>query len=805
MIYNYLKVAFRTFFKNRVFTAITLSGLSLGICCFILLFLYVRHDLSFDHYHENKDRIYRVLIRQELPETSSVQYGGYFDPALLESFKTNTPSLLHATRFQSSTWNWVKHDTKMRIDAIGYVDPDFLEMFTFPLLVGDRKTALSEPNGIILTVDLVNFFFGEQNGNYSNILGRVVTLPASIQKDFVVTGVIDNVPENSIFRFSVLTPFDTWQDMGASNDRYGTCHMFMEVDSPKSVPEIERSVGATLMSFYKERIEVAQMQGQLAKSDHCVGAWLQPLTDIYFGAEGRSYYLRSGNIWYSIILSGIASLILLIACINAVTIQLGQATVRSREVGIRKVVGARQSQLIGQFFTEAGILCMISVVLAIVLAEMLLPAFNHFAGKHLDLTFADSGQTIGFIFASMAFVTLIIGGFPSLVMSRFSPLVVMKFQKPTQGRTLFANGLVVIQYTITIILFFATFVMHRQIQYVRNKDTGFEREGVMVLSLPTEITDERKELFKARLKTIPSVLNVAGSDRNFTFGMSNDLVETPYGDRVVVRTIRVDEDYLDTLKISLIDGTNFPANVTSDRNHMALVNQKMVERFRWEQPVGQIVRFGGWEFQVIGVVNDFHIDSMRSELSPLILNMGSNFNGINYHLIRYEAGRANECRAAIERIWNEYEPDREIGLHFLDSILEEQYENDARWNRITIYASTLAIMLSCMGLWGITALAVDRRTKEIGIRKVLGSGEAGIWKLFSADLLRLFVISFVIAVPVAYYTMQRWLDFFAYHIGIPWQAYAQAALICLALSMLTISWLVIRAAGNNPVESLRYE
>ena len=807
MIYNYLKVALRTFLKNRIFTAITLTGLSLGICCFILLFLYVRHELTFDHFHEKKDSIYRVLVRQQPPENTSEseRYGIYFNPDLLEVFKTNNPSVQRATRFQSTFWNWMERDTRMRIEHIGYVDPEFLEMFSFPLLAGDKKTALSEPNGIILTVDLVNFYFGEQHGDYSGVLGKVVTLPTSKVKDFVVRGVIDNVPDNSIFQFTALTPYETWQGMGSCSDGYGVCHIFMEVGDPKSIPAIEHNLGATLMSFYHEKIEVGRLQGQLSKSDHCLGAYLQPLGNVYFNTRAQSPYLRNGNIWYSIILTGIASLVLIIACINAVTIQLGQASMRSREVGIRKVVGARRFQLVAQFFTEAGILCVVSVILALIMAELLLPAFSNLAQKHLEFSRENLPQTALFLFASMTVIALIIGGFPSLIMSRFPPAVVMKFQKSTPGRTLFANGLVVLQYAITIILVFATFVMQRQIQFARDKDPGFQKEGVLVLSLPLEMTTERRELIKSRLKSMPSVINVGGSDRDFEIAKDFGMVETPYGDHVLGRIIRIDEDYLDTLKIPIIDGTGFSADMTADRDRKILINQAMAERLQWEHSVGQTIRFWGRENQIIGVVQDFHVDSMRDKLPPLILDMWPQHNDINYYFIRYKTGRAKECRTAIEQMWNEYEPNRASELRFLDSILQSQYENEERWNTITVYASTLAIILSCMGLWGITALAVSRRTKEIGIRKVLGSGETGIWKLFSTDLLRLFAFSFIIAVPLAAYAMQKWLDLFAYHVGLPWQAFIHAALVCLFLSMFTISWLVIRAAGNNPVESLRYE
>jgi putative ABC transport system permease protein len=767
----------------------------------------VRHEMTFDHFHEKKDSIYRVLTRQQPPENASEteRFGVFFKPDLLEVFRANNPSVLRATRYQSTFWNWVEYDTKMRVDGIAYVDPDFLEMFSFKFLAGDKTTALSQPDGIVLTVDLVNFFFGEQHGDYSNILGKVITLPASKQKDFIIRGVMENVPDNSIFSFSALTPYKTWEGMGCSDDFYGSSHIFAEVDSQKNVSAIEHNMSASLMSFYERQIGIERTEGRLSNSDHCLSAYLQPLEDIYFNPSGPGVYLRRGNIWYSIILTGIASLILIIACINAVTIQLGQATMLSREVGIRKVIGAKQSQLVTQFFIEAGFLCAASVILAVILAELLLPSFNNLAQKHLELSFSDAGQMALFLFGAMAFITLVIGGFPSLIMSCFSPLKVLKFQKQTQGRTLFANGLVILQYGITIILFFSTFVMQRQIRYARDKDTGFEKEGVLVLSLPQEMTNERREVIRDRLKAMPSIMSVGGSDRNYNNGSSAGFVETPGGEHIPVRTIRIDEDYLDTLEIPVIEGKGFSGDMTSSRDNMILINRTMAERFGWDQPVGQLISFWGKQLEVMGMVEDFHIDSMRDQLSPLFLNMWSDFNGINYYFVRYKSGRVKECRAAIEKIWNEYEPNRLIELRFLDSILQEQYESEERWNRITIYASAIAIILSCMGLWGITALAVARRTKEIGIRKVLGSGEVGIWGLFSKDLLRLFVFSFVIAVPVATYAMQRWLDLFAYHIGIPWQAFAQAAAICLMLSMLTISWLVVRAAGNNPVESLRYE
>jgi len=807
MLHNYLKIAFRTFWKNKVFTGITLGGLSVGITCFILLFLYVRYEFSFDQFHARKQQLYRLVLLEHQPEGAAhaIHYNTQFEPAFLETVRAENPSILRASRFQSTFWNWLKYDTKMKQDAIAYVDPEFLEMFSFPLIAGDVKTALNEPDGIVLNETLARFFFGDQHGDYSGVLGKTINLPASLQQDFTVRGVMQDLPEHSIFRVSAFTPYETWRGMGSSNNSFGRCHLYLELDSRESVLGIESSIGATFLTYYAPVIHNRQQSGRMSKEKNCLTCLLQPLSDVYLNADIRSDYIRNGNILILYILAGLASLILAIACINAVTIQLGQAVVRSREVGIRKVVGANRLQLVQQFFTEAGILCLGALLLAILLTELLLPSFNHLAEKPLTLSIFESVQTCLFLVLALLVTTAIIGGFPSLIMSRFSPLLVMRFQKPTQGRGLFTSGLVVVQFAITIILFFCTFVMQKQIHYVQEKDVGYQREGVMTLTMPRELGEQRKFQIKDRIRGLPFVIQVGGSDRNFASGRSDGYVTNQYNESVVVRSLRIDEDFLDTMQIKLVDGVNLGLEMTDSKEYKVLVNETMVREFGWKQPVGEEFDFWGLKLEVAGVVSDFHIDSMRQEMGSLLLTRGSWINAVNYLFIRYQEGTVEPCREAVERIWKEFEPDRSIELKFLDEVLHEQYQDELRINSITTWASCIAVMLSCMGLWGITAMAVARRTKEIGIRKVLGASESQLWLLFSHDLTRLFCFSLFVAVPLAWYAMQQWLNQFAYRIDIPWWLFFQAGLFCMLIALATVCWLVVRATLTNPVENLRYE
>lgn len=823
MFYNYLKIALRNLLKNKAFTAITVLGLSAGTTCFILIYMFVQNELSYDKFHEKNDRLFRVLIKKEFPASGSA-YGGerelnaFMRPELLDEVKDSNKSIVGATRYQSvSSWNWVEYEEKTRIDAMAFVDPDYLQMFDFPLLAGDPETALYEPNQMIITEGLAAFLFGDYSHDYSQLIGRVVTLPASERKDFIVSGVMKDPPGNSTMQFSLLVQYENWRGMGSSNNEYGRCLFFLELDSPHSVKETEQSIGPIFLTAYSGLIERLRERGRLSRNDPPLRCVLQPLSEMYLSPDIVSGYLLFSFKTFSIILSAIAILILLIACINAVTIQLGQVTVRAREVGIRKVVGANRFQLITQFYLEAGILCFLSLLLGILFTELLTPAFNEMAdfsigwtnpnADSLSLSLFKSHGAIYFLLSSFFATTLIIGGFPSVVMSDFNPLAVLRFQNSARGRGLFTSGLVIAQFAITVILFFCTIVGQRQVDFIREKDLGFQKEGVMVLRMPSDFEDPKKPALKNRLQQIPSALSVAAADRNFNSGSSTGSVTNRYNELLSVGTLRIDEDYLETLNIQLLEGRNFSEEMTTDRGNAVLVNQEMVDRSYWEDPIGQTFRFWGRELTVIGVVENFHYRSIHEEMGPLCLNMWPNMgNSIDYFFIRYDTLKTRETMDAIGAVWKEFEAYKPMDLSFLDEIIQQQYVYEERFNGLNFSGSAIAIILSCMGLWGITSLAVARRTKEIGIRKVMGSSEMGIWKLFSADIAKLFCFSLFVAVPIGWIVMKAWLEmFYVYHIELPWFVFVQAGVSCIAIAFVTVSWLVIRAALNNPVKSLRYE
>ena len=806
MFHNYLKIALRTFFKNKVFTGITVLGLAVGIACFILTFLYVRHEVSFDEFHSKKDRIFRVVMELHQPKAAAeaMRHNVFLDPELLRVLQETNPSMQFSSRYQRS-WTWFERGIKLRQDRVAFVDPGFLQMMSFPLLAGDLQTALNDPNSIILTEELVSFFFGEKNGNYSEILGEVVTLPSSRLKEFIVRGVMKDLPDNTVFRFSAITPYENWRGMGSSNNGFGRCEIFLELDTPRNMPATELNIGGTFMSHYPEQITRGQNQGDLSLEDNCLSCFLQPLNDCYLNPDIDSDYVRNGNIGFTYTMSGLAALILLIACINAVSIQLGQAMVRSREVGIRKVVGANRGQLMAQFFMEAVLLSSFALVVALLLAELLLPLLNQFSGEQLVFSLFESVDVGCFLLLALSVITVIIGGFPSLLMSRFSPLVVLNFQKPTRGRGLFTSGLVVAQFAITIGLFFCVFVMQQQIEFAQNKASGFQKEGVMVLSLPGDMEDNRKIQLKNRLKASASVINVGGSDRDFSSGQSSGSAKNKYNEFITVRALKIDEDFLETMGIPLLQGENFSSEMSQSLKHTAIANETFVKQFYLDQPVGETIEYWNRKIDIIGVVKDFHFDSMRRELQPLFLHMWPFANTIQHYFIRYKVDSAATCRNEVETIWKDFEPNRSPQIRYLDTILQERYDSEKRMSRIITTISIIAIILSCMGLWGITSIAVARRTREIGIRKVLGASEVGIWTLFSHDLVKLFCLSLIIAIPLSWRVMSRWLDQFAYHIDIPWWVFFQAGLFCIVTAFCTVSWLVIRAANRHPVESLRYE
>lgn len=788
MLNNYIKTAFRNLLRFKGYSAINIFGLSIGIACCILILLYVRNELSYDMFHHNGNRIYRVFCKLDIGSRviTTPNLPIPFGPALSDDI----PEISSTVRFQNRT-AVIRSGENLVREEILFCDPEMLKLFDFSLIEGDPATVLESPGSLVLSRSMARKYFGEEDP-----VGREMAVRLNEQElRFFITGVAANPPENSSIRFDFLVRFDRLFDLSE-----GARVRSNDWDSFNSV---------TFVMLHKGR-RPENIDGKLAEfskkyfSDP-TEIFLQPLTDIHLNAQLGSGGLEPvSDPMYSYILAGIAFLVLLIACINFMTISLGRSSSRGREVGIRKVLGAQRLQLFKQFWSEALLLSFFALIAGIALAEVFLPVFNHLAGKALILDLSSDLWIPAGMVCLMLFTGLLAGSYPALLLSRYRPVEVFKGNLKLGGTTSFGKWLVIVQFSMSIFLIIATLVLARQRDYLLAKNLGFNDDQVIVIPTIREEMGERMlTRLRTRLARHPEILNISGA--GFSINRGTHQVSASYQDQQIrAYEFRVEENYLETLGIRLLKGRNFSSGYATDSTGSAIVNQALVRLFNWDDPLGKTFKFRGRDLKVIGVVKDYHFESLHHEIAPAVLHLNPHAP-LRYLLVKISARDIPGTLGLLRSSWKQIAPDLPFEYFFLDNDVARQYESEQRWGSIVTYSSAFAVIISCLGLFGLTALSVLKRTKEIGVRKVVGASVANLAGLISREFFLLVLAGNIIAWPVARYIMDRWLGSFAYRVELSWWNFVFAGGLVLTIALLTVSMQVIKAARANPLDSLKYE
>ncbi len=779
MLGNYLKVAFRNLVRHKVYSFINVTGLSIGIAFCVLTFLFVRREWTYDAFHENADRIYRVYMDDTGFEPSGVTSDA-LGPALAEAFPD-----VRSVRIGWGSFSVMQGDRSFR-ESFRFVDPAILEVFTFPLVKGDPTTVLEGPYSVVITEAAARKYFGDKDP-----LGKVLSVEIwgrpPVVWDFVVTGIAKPVPKNSSIRFDFLAPFEAGGELrGWSQEDIQTYLLLPEHRRPA---DLEERFPELLKMWLGE------------KRDARMG--LQPLLEVHLNPGTRGPKPAS-NPAFSYILLGIALLVLVIACVNFMTLAVGRSFARAREVGMRKVVGASRTQLMKQFLGESMLLSAMALVAGVALAELLLPAFNSLAGQ--DLALADQADGVGLVFLlglALA-VGLAAGSYPAFVLSGFQSVAVLKRRLSLGGSSLFGRALVVFQLALSVFLVVSALLMARQLEYLRTKPLGFESDHVLYIHIwdLRERDSDLPGVYRNELLGHHGVLGVTGTSNALSSRTRYRNSIEHEGNEMGVEMVFVGYDFLETMDISLLEGADFDTRNTDSRASI-IVNEALVRRLGWDRPVaGRMLRMNKRDITVIGVVQDFHFRSLHHKIGPAVLRLSPGFTRL---LIRIRPENIPGTLAFLEEKWQEVAPDLPFQYSFLDEEVDRQYRKEERWNRIVQYSALFAVFIACLGAFGLTALAVARRTKEIGIRKALGATVPNILSLLSREFLVLVAVASVIAWPVAYYAMERWLQDFAYRIELGVGTFVLGGVLMLAIVLLAVGSQAMRAARANPVDALRYE
>jgi len=805
MLKNYIRITIRNLRRNKLYASLNIVGLAIGITCCLLILLYVRDELSYDRFHENADRIYRVsthiVLRDRVMDFASTAH------VQGPMFKEEYPEVENYVRFNSyGSRRMVRYeDVTYAEDKFIWVDNSVFDVFSFNLIKGNPEEALTKPNTVVITEDIAEKYFGEQDPIGKSLLIHGDTV-------YEVTGIVENIPQNSHIRPDFLASFITLdlQPSGnaaadlVGNIDYFTYLLLKEGADYKALKEkftgfVEKYLGPLIKSI-----------GGSARYD------LQPLTSIYLHSNLENELERTGEMSYVWLFSGIGLFILLLACLNFMNLSTARSANRAKEVGLRKVVGAKRSQLIKQFIGESMILTLIAILLSLLIVFLTLPVFNSISGKALSISYLSNPVILSGLLVFFIIISLIGGSYPAFFLSAFRPVEVLqgKLRRGAKNSVLRIT-LVSVQFTVSIVLIIGTLVVNKQLNYVRNIRLGYDKDHVIALRIRNEETQKRIGALRNSLLSNPNILSVSASS-SLPLGQNSfsahHIAGQPLEEMIMLFTQIVDEYFIDTYKMEIAGGRNFSKDYPTDPKDAIIINEAAAKKLGWQNdPLGKeleafmsLTEFR--KYRVIGVVKDYHFQSLHEEIQPLVLYNASPYGGDYYRLsLRVSPENIQDTLSFLRTTWKEFDPEYPLEFVFVDDQYDTLYRAEERLARLFGYFTTLAILIGCLGLFGLSAYSAEQRTKEIGIRKVLGATTSNVTVLLVREFTKWVLLAVLVAWPAGYYIMNTWLQNFAYRIGLGVDIFMIAAVLALVIAIITVVYQALKAAIANPAESLKYE
>ncbi|MFI5153243.1 MAG: ABC transporter permease [Chitinophagales bacterium] len=810
MLKNYFKVAIRYLLKNKGYTAISIFGLSVGVACCILIMLFVKSEFSYDQFHSKSNRIYRAWQHERYDGQDFVNVATPIPmgPAM----QASVPGIEATCRINNFNAQ-VKKTTESFSENINMVDPDFFKIFDFALLAGSRANPFPAANAAILTEEMVKKYFPEHGGiEKEAAIGKTIEIQLGDNYvPFVISGIVKKAPVESSIQFDLLISTENAKLLFRPAMFHSWTNVFNETYVLLAPDATRTGVEKKFPAMVKEQLGSDYKEGAFS-------VFLQPIGEIHLDTNLPAGNLPISDPKYSYILATIGILILILACINFITLSIGRSATRALEVGVRKVLGADRKQLIRQFWGEAFLISLVSFSIGLLAAKFSLPPFNILINKSLGLRF--DGLNIAFFFGLVLVIALLSGIYPALVLSGFRPVQVLK-GKGTTGHKIgfFRQGLIVGQFVVAIGLIICTLIVSEQMKYLRNKDLGYKRDQIVIVSTNKRIAPgfELAKLYKTELQKHPEISDVSASIYSFA--------ETPWvtigytDDKKTYRNLSfnvVDPQFLDALQIHLALGRNFQAGNIADEYGSIIVNESLVKEYGWKDPLGMKLP-GPYDERVVGVAKDFNFESLHTRVKPLVLALKHDSilrhsQDINFSsppqpriTVRLRPGNLSKNIAILRDAWAAVAPNQEFEFRFLNDTIDAQYRQEQRADILIRLASGLSIFIACMGLFGLATLSVSRRTKEIGIRKVLGASVGSILGLMSKSFLQLILLAAFISIPIAWWAGNQWLRSFEYRTELKWWIFVIAPLLALILALVTISLQAMKAARVNPVKSLKTE
>ncbi|CAG5069672.1 hypothetical protein DYBT9623_02408 [Dyadobacter sp. CECT 9623] len=809
MLQNYLKIAWRNLRKHKFYSFLNIFGLSLGLASCLLITLYVIDELSYDRSFSDADRIHRV--------NSDIRFGGADmklavapDPLAFTLFK-DYPQLEAVARLREDGSYLVRRKSStenLREDVVSYADSTFFDVFSIPLIAGDAKRILREPFTMVISERLAKKYFGSENP-----IGQILVLDNNL--NYTVAGVMENIPEHShMSKLNMLLAMTVNSESRADNWGSHNFLTYLKLRKGVSAAQFEKNFETILQKYTGSWVK--QIMGatlnEMRKSGSYIKYTLIPLTDIHLHSDRKAEISANSNIQYVYIFAVVAIFLLGIACVNFMNLATARSANRAKEVGVRKALGSKRSYLMGQFLTEAIMLSFFSLLFAMILAYAALPLFNNLANKQIGFPFESV------MFWSIALVTAVVvgvlaGSYPAFFLSAFTPLKVLRGAVEQDGKGGYLrNALVVFQFMVSVMLIIGTGVIYNQLNYIQTKKLGYSKDQVLIIknayALDTKaraFKDEVAQLPNVQSSTLTSFLPTPSSRTDNTFFPEGEMQQEK---GISMQRWAVDYDYIKTLDLSMKSGRSFEKEFPSDSSGI-IINEAAAKILGFKDPVGKRIydllmdsTNSKRTYTVLGVVKDFHFESLRKNIGALSMVLDRSYGLV---AIRLKAANYPQTVAQVEALWKQMAPGQPFNYRFMDEDFDNEYRSEQRVGQIFITFAIISIIIGCLGLFGLSAYTAERRTKEIGVRKVLGASVSNIVTLLSRDFLKLVLLSIIIGSPIAWYAMNAWLKDFAYHVDIAWWMFAAAGLLSILIALLTVSFQSIKAALMNPVKSLKSE
>ncbi len=810
MFKNYFKIAWRNLLKNKVFSFINITGLAIGLSCFLLIAVYVLDEISYDRFHEKALRIYRI--------NSDIRFGGtdlhlpVTSDMMGATLKKDYPQVEEFVRiYNSSGSKLVKKGNEFINEGnVAHADSTLFKVFSFDVIHGDEITALDAPNTVVITEKAAEKYFGT-----SDAIGKTLETNDNNSTLYKVTAVIKNMPRNAHFNFDFIFSMDN-VNYGWGNFLSHNFHTYLLFKEGTNLKDFEKNIDQYITNYImpqaKAQMNISSMDDFKNAGNNLAYSFI-PLTDIHLYSD-RSFELSpGGNIQYVYVFSAVALFILAIACINFMNLTTARSAGRAKEVGIRKVLGTNRKKLITQFLSESILMAIISFIIAILIAYLILPLFNNVSGKNMNLQFLFSTWSLPILIALPLIIGLLAGIYPAFYLSAFKPIEVLKGKLRFNAKGVSLRSILVIfQFSSSIILIIATIVIYRQLNFIQTKNLGFNKTQVLIINEAYALGNNT-DAFKNELLANPGVthasfsgyLPVTNSSRSDNSYSKDAVMDASNGFNM--QTWTVDDQYINTMGMQIVNGRNFLREFPSDSTAV-IINETTEKILGFENPVGEKIYASDGPtgpliaYNIIGVVKNFHFETLKQNIAPLCMRLGRSTYLASF---KVTADKVPEILKQAEATWKSMAPGMPFSYRFLEDSFDDMYRTEQRVGKVAMIFSVLAIFIACLGLFGLAAFMAEQRTKEIGIRKVLGAGVNSIVQLLSKDFIKLVFIAFVIAAPLAWWAMNSWLEDFAYRVQIHWWIYLVAAIISFLIACMTISVQAIKAATANPVKNLRTE